>query len=58
LLKTQFNVRDLKCGMILITSYPARRHVSFALDGISYAATVVLKDASTLQPISTAADGK
>jgi hypothetical protein len=52
LLKTRFNVRDLECGMMVFTSYPARRHVSFELDGTSYEATVVLKDDDTLQPIS------
>lgn len=51
LLKTRFNVRDLECGMMVFTSYPARRHVSFELDGIGYEATVVLKGADTLQPI-------
>jgi hypothetical protein len=53
LLKTRFNVRDLECGMMVFTSYPARRHVSFQLDGNRYEATVVLKGADTLQPIST-----
>ena len=50
-LKTRFNVKDLECGMVLSTSYPAKRHVSFELDGINYEATVVLKDAVTVQPI-------
>jgi hypothetical protein len=53
LLKTRLNVRDLECGMIVFTRYPALRHVSFELDGIRYTSTVVLEDASTLQPIST-----
>ena len=51
MLKTRFNVKDLECGMVLSTSYPAKRHVSFELDGINYEATVVLKDAVTVQPI-------
>ena len=51
-LKTRFSVRDLECGMILSTSYPAKRHVSFELDGTQYEATVVLNDAETVQPIS------
>jgi hypothetical protein len=55
-LKTRFNVRDLECGMMLSTSYPAKRHVSFELDGTHYEATVELKDAETLQPISKATD--
>lgn len=53
LLKTRFNVKDLECAMMLFTTYPAKRHVSFELDGINYAATVVLKDAETVQPISS-----
>ena len=51
-LKTRFSVRDLECGMILSASYPAKRHVSFELDGTQYEATVVLYDAETVQPIS------
>jgi hypothetical protein len=51
-LKTRFNVRDLECGMMIYTSYPAKRHVSFELDGTQYAATVVLKDAESVQPIA------
>jgi hypothetical protein len=58
LLKTRFNVRDVECGMMLLTSYPAKRHVSFELEGTNYAATVVLKDAETLQPISPAIDSR
>lgn len=50
LLKTRFNVRDVECGMFLYTSYPAKRHVSFELDGTQYAATVVLQDAEKLHP--------
>jgi hypothetical protein len=49
-LKTRFNVRDLECGMILFTSYPALRHVSFELDGAVYVATVALEDNTTAQP--------
>lgn len=51
-LKTRLNVKDLECGMMLFTSYPAKRHVSFELDGVSYEATVEFKDAETVQPIS------
>jgi hypothetical protein len=52
LLKTRFNIRDVECGMLLFTSYPAKRHVSFELDGIYYKATVLLEDAETLLPAS------
>jgi len=51
--KTRFSVRDLEFGMMLSTSYPAKRDVSFELDGTQYEATVVLKDAETVQPISS-----
>jgi hypothetical protein len=56
LLKTRFNIKDLECGMMVITSYPARRYVSFELDRISYEATVVLKGDDKLQPISPPTD--
>jgi hypothetical protein len=56
LLKTRFNIKDLECGMMLFTSYPAKRHVSFELDGVNYEATVEFKDAETVQPISLVTD--
>jgi hypothetical protein len=56
LLKARFNIKDLECGMILSTSYPAKRHVSFELDGVNYAATVELNDTETLQPVSVVRD--
>ena len=52
LLKTRFSIRDLECAMTVFTSYPARRHLSFELDRISYEATVVLKGDDRMQPIS------
>jgi hypothetical protein len=53
LLETRLSVRDLECGMTVSTTFPAQRHVSFELDGASYAATVVLEDSSAVQPVST-----
>jgi len=50
------NLQDLECGMTLMTSFPAKRRVSFELDGVNYAATVVLKDVETLQLVSPAID--
>jgi hypothetical protein len=44
-LQARFNLKDLECGVMVLTSYPAQRHVSFYLDGTRYAATVTLKDA-------------
>jgi hypothetical protein len=55
-LKTRLNVKDLECGMMLFTSYPAKRHVSFELDGVNYEATVEFKDAETVQPVSLVTD--
>jgi hypothetical protein len=43
-LKVRFDIKDLECNLIVLTSFPAKRHVSFEFDGASYAATVVLKD--------------
>jgi hypothetical protein len=43
-LQTRFDLRNLECGVMLLTSYPAQRHVSFYLDGTRYIATVFLKD--------------
>ena len=53
-LKTRFGLREAECGVVVLTSYPAQRHVSFELDGTSYAATVILKDAgATAQPATS-----
>jgi hypothetical protein len=51
-LKARFDVKDFECGMILFTSYPAKRHLSFELDGVNYDATVEFRDAESVQPIS------
>lgn len=56
LLKSRFGVRDMECGMILLTRYPALRHVSFELDGTNYAATVQLEDTDTLQLIRSSTE--
>ena len=45
ILKVQYDVRDWKCNFLVLTSYPAKRHVSFDLEGTKYVATVTLKDA-------------
>jgi hypothetical protein len=53
-LKTRFDLRDLECGVVVFTSYPAQRHMSFYLDGTTYVATVILKDAdATVQPATS-----
>jgi hypothetical protein len=43
-LKVRFDIRDLECNLIVLTSWPPKRHVSFEFDGASYVATVILKD--------------
>ena len=45
-------LKTLECGMMVFSGYPARRHVSFELDRISYEAAVVLKGDDKLQLIS------
>jgi hypothetical protein len=55
-LKARFDVKDFECGMMLFTSYPAKRHVSFELDGVNYEATVEFKDSETVQPTSLVTD--
>jgi hypothetical protein len=53
-LKTRFDLRDVECGVVVLTSYPAKRHVSFEFDGVRYAATVTLKDAAAaVQPATS-----
>jgi hypothetical protein len=43
-LRVRFDIRDWECNLIVLTSWPAKRHVNFEFDGTGYAATVVLKD--------------
>ena len=44
-LRTRFDVRDLACTMLLMTSYPPQRRVTFALGEERYVAVVTMKDA-------------
>lgn len=43
-LKVRFDVRDLACNFIVLTSYPPKRRINFRLDETSYVALVTLKD--------------
>jgi hypothetical protein len=43
-LKVRFDIKDLECNLIVLTSWPPKRHVSFEFDGANYSATVILKD--------------
>lgn len=44
-LRTRFDVRDLACTMLLMTSDPPQRRVTFALGEERYVAVVTMKDA-------------
>ena len=60
-LRVRFDIRDLECNLIVLSSWPAKRHVSFEFDGASYAATVVLKDSEDFEvrsAIAAQSDGE
>ena len=44
-LRTRFDVSELACTMLLMTSYPPKRRVTFALGEERYVAVVSMKDA-------------
>ena len=44
-IKTRYDVRDWQCTFLVMTSYPPKRHLTFALEGTRYVATVTLNDA-------------
>jgi hypothetical protein len=44
-LKARFDIKDIECNLLVLTSWPPKRHVGFEFDGANYSATVVLKDA-------------
>lgn len=46
ILKAKFNMADLACHALLMTSYPAKRRVNFVYDGTSYVAQVSVIDSS------------
>ena len=51
MLRVQFGAEQLRCsGKLILTSYPAKRHLSFKLDDVQFDGNVVLKGArGTLQ---------
>lgn len=55
-LQARYDVKDLECRMVVLTAYPAKRQLNFRLEGVNYAATVVLKDVDVLQPVSPTID--
>ena len=40
----EYEARDARCGLALLTSYPAKRRLSFVLDEVAYVATVTMRD--------------
>jgi hypothetical protein len=45
MLKVQFGVSRTRCaGALILTSYPAKRHLAFTLDDIDYTTNVVLRN--------------
>ena len=45
MLKTQYGAKNVLCpGALILTSYPAKRHLRFQLEDTEYVTNVVLKD--------------
>ena len=40
----EYQARQAHCGLMLLTSYPARRRLSFRLDDVPYVALVTMRD--------------
>ena len=53
LLKAKVGAEDVRCNdALLMTSYPAKRHVTFRLDDVTYVSNVVqTKLGSNVQPV-------
>lgn len=49
---------DVDVGALLLASYPAKRRVSFVLDGTGYRATVTVENASALRRLDRTDDGR
>lgn len=43
-LRSRFDMEEMACNFALMTSYPPKRHLSFAWGGTTYTATVTMKD--------------
>ena len=42
-LKAKFDIKELSCNALLMTSYPPKRRVNFQLEGESYVSVVTVK---------------
>ena len=50
-LQARFELKDLACTLVVLTSDPPKRRIHFELEGTKYVALVTLKDArGTLRP--------
>ena len=47
-LVTEYDAREARCSTLLMTSLPAKRRLSFTLDGQGYVATVAIREASRM----------
>ena len=45
--------REAKCSLLLMTSYPAKRRLTFKLDDVPYAATVTMHADARLMKVPT-----
>jgi hypothetical protein len=43
-LKSRFDMEEMACNIAMMTSYPPKRHLSFAWGGATYTATVTMTD--------------
>jgi hypothetical protein len=51
-LVVDYDARDAKCSRTLLTSLPAKRRLSFSLDGQAYVATVQMNERARLVKVS------
>jgi hypothetical protein len=49
-IEAKYEARDGHCGLLLKTSYPAKRELSFTLETTRYSTVVTMRDTSKLVP--------
>jgi hypothetical protein len=50
-MRVSFDAKDVSYAPIVLTSHPAKRRLSFALDDTRYVAVVILPAAATIVPL-------
>jgi hypothetical protein len=50
IIRTRYDATDVDIGALLLVSYPARRRMTFVLDGTGYRATVRVVDGARARP--------